>query len=67
MRYKDDNLTEVFYEGDIDAKQIKLVGFKTYRLFDETVEYYGIRFYTVNKRNEPVELLKHEWGEVGAW
>ena len=67
MRYQQENLKLTSVFENIDGREIKLVGFKTYRLYDETVEYYGIRFYTINKRNEPVELVKHEWGEVGAW
>ena len=67
MYYQRDNqdLTSVLEE--VDGREIKLVGFKAYKLYDETIEYYGIRFYTINERNELVEMVKHEWGEVGAW
>ena len=36
-------MTEVFKE--IDGYQIKVVGMKVYKLFDGSIEYYGIRFY----------------------
>ena len=52
---------------EVDGREIKLVGFKAYKLYDETIEYYGIRFYTINERNELVEMVKLEEGEVGVW
>ena len=37
------DMIEVF--KDIDGYQIKVVGMKVYKLFDGSIEYYGIRFY----------------------
>ena len=67
MYYQRDNqdLTSVLEE--VDGREIKLVGFKAYKLYDETIEYYGIRFFTINERNELVEMVKLEEGEVGVW
>ena len=64
-RYEDRNLTPII--EDFDGRTIRVVGFKVYRLYDLSIEYYGIRLYTVNKRQELEKLAENEWGDCGAW